>query len=89
MHRAMLAPDLIEVPRAVDTPTVCNALELAAGGYRTTTAAPKPMKPMLGDARYRPHPGEETRGASTDLGTHMQLDTAIILQPPRPCRRSS
>ena len=58
MQRAMLTPELIEVLRTVDTPTVCNALELAAGGrsaegftYGTVIAAPRPMKPVLGYAR--------------------------------------
>lgn len=54
----MLTPELIRTLRAVDTPTVCNALELAMGGrsaqgftYGTLVAAPAPLPPMLGYAR--------------------------------------
>ncbi|MCZ4314116.1 RraA family protein [Comamonadaceae bacterium G21597-S1] len=54
----MLTQSLIEVLRSVDTPTICNALELATGGrsahgftYGTLIAAPCPMTPMLGFAR--------------------------------------
>ena len=54
----MLTPELIRTLRAVDTPTICNALELAMGGrsargftYGTLVAAPTPMQPMLGYAR--------------------------------------
>ena len=54
----MLTQSLIDVLRSVDTPTICNALELATGGrsahgftYGTLIAAPCPMTPMLGFAR--------------------------------------
>lgn len=54
----MLTQALIDVLRSVDTPTVCNALELATGGrsahgftYGTLIAAPGPKAPMLGYAR--------------------------------------
>lgn len=54
----MLTDDLIKALRSVDTPTICNALELATGGrsargftYGTVVAAPAPLTPMLGFAR--------------------------------------
>ncbi len=54
----MLTPELLQVLRAVDTPTVCNALEIAMGGrtahgftYGTLVAAPKPLPAIVGIAR--------------------------------------
>jgi regulator of RNase E activity RraA len=55
---AVLTPEMVRALRLVDTPTICNALELAMGGrsaqgftYGTVVAAPKPLEPMLGYAR--------------------------------------
>src|SRR5574337_1317215 len=54
----MLTPELIQVLRAVDTPTICNALEIAMGSrvahgftYGTLVAAPKPLPAVVGIAR--------------------------------------
>jgi hypothetical protein len=54
----VLSAELVRKLRSVDTPTVCNALELAVGGRSaqgftrgTLVAAPQPMAPMLGFAR--------------------------------------
>ena len=54
----VLTLELIAKLRSVDTPTICNALELAMGGrtaqgftYGTVVAAPLPLPPMLGFAR--------------------------------------
>ncbi|NQW95011.1 MAG: hypothetical protein HQ446_13460 [Polaromonas sp.] len=54
----MLAPELSWKLRSVDTPTICNALEIAMGGrtshgftYGTVIAAPQPLPPMLGFVR--------------------------------------
>lgn len=54
----MLTPEISTKLRSVDTPTICNALELAMGGrtahgftYGTVIAAPHPLPPMLGFAR--------------------------------------
>jgi len=54
----MLAPELSRKLRSVDTPTICNALEIAMGGrtshgftYGTVIAAPQPLPPMLGFVR--------------------------------------
>jgi len=54
----MLTAELICKLRSVDTPTICNALELAIGRrsahgftYGTLVAAPQPLAPMLGFAR--------------------------------------
>lgn len=54
----MLTPEIISKLCSVDTPTICNALELAMGGrsahgftYGTLIAAPHPLPPMLGFAR--------------------------------------
>ncbi|UUZ77075.1 RraA family protein [Polaromonas sp. P1(28)-13] len=54
----MLTPELSRKLRSVDTPTICNALEIAMGGrtahgftYGTVIAAPQPLPPMLGFAR--------------------------------------
>jgi hypothetical protein len=53
----MLTAELIRKLSSVDTPTICNALELAMGGrsaqgftYGTLVAAPQPLAPMLGRA---------------------------------------
>jgi regulator of RNase E activity RraA len=58
MTAHLLSTELARKLRAVDTPTLCNALELAMGGrnaqgftYGTLVAAPSPMPPMLGFAR--------------------------------------
>lgn len=58
MSRPTLAEPLLRALRAVDTPTICNALELAMGSrsasgstYGTLVAAPHPMTPMVGFAR--------------------------------------
>ncbi len=54
----MLTPDLLRKLRSVDTPTICNALELAAGDrsaegftYGTLVAAPHPLPSIVGYAR--------------------------------------
>lgn len=54
----MLTPDLLQALRAVDTPTICNALEIAMGSrvahgftYGTLVAAPQPLPAMVGIAR--------------------------------------
>ncbi|MEZ2295184.1 RraA family protein [Variovorax sp. RCC_210] len=54
----VLSEALARKLRSVDTPTICNALELAMGGRSaqgftrgTLVAAPQPMAPMLGFAR--------------------------------------
>lgn len=54
----MLTPELICAACAVDTPTICNALELVMGSrsstgftYGTLIAAPAPLTPVLGFAR--------------------------------------
>lgn len=54
----MLTPELIQALRALDTPTICNALEIAMGGrvahgftYGTLIAAPKPLPAVVGIAR--------------------------------------
>lgn len=54
----MLTPELIRNLRSVDTPTICNALELAMGGrtahgftYGTVIAAPQPLPSVVGFAR--------------------------------------
>lgn len=53
-----LTPDLRARLCAVDTPTICNALEHVMGGrtaegfsYGTLVAAPRPLQPMLGHVR--------------------------------------
>lgn len=58
MSTLTLTAELTRKLRSVDTPTICNALELAMGGrsakgftYGTLIAAPQPMTPMLGYAR--------------------------------------
>jgi hypothetical protein len=58
MSTPLLSDALVRKLRSVDTPTLCNALELAMGGrsaqgfsYGTLVAAPQPMAPMLGFAR--------------------------------------
>jgi regulator of RNase E activity RraA len=58
MTAAMLTPDLVLKLQSVDTPTICNALELAMGGrsaegftYGTLVAAPIPMAAFVGYAR--------------------------------------
>ena len=77
----MLTPELIRKLRSVDTPTICNALELATGGrsaegftYGTVIAAPQPLPPMLGFARTArirasapsPRPPHEVRQTRLD-----------------------
>jgi hypothetical protein len=54
----MLTPELSRKLRSVDTPIICNALEIAMGGrtphgftYGTLIAAPRPLPPMLGFVR--------------------------------------
>lgn len=54
----MLTTELIRKLRSVDTPTICNALELAMGGrsaqgftHGTLVSAPQPLQSMLGFAR--------------------------------------
>lgn len=54
----MLTEDIVRALRAVDTPTVCNALEHAMGGrtaqgftYGTLVAAPQPLPAIVGYAR--------------------------------------
>ncbi len=54
----MLTDVLIRKLRSVDTPTICNALELAMGGrsaegftYGTVVAATVPMPSIVGYAR--------------------------------------
>lgn len=54
----MLTPELVRKLRSVDTPTLCNALEIAMGGrcahgfsYGTLIAAPQPLPPFVGFAR--------------------------------------
>jgi len=56
--KSVLSAELVRKLRSVDTPTICNALELAMGGrsaqgftHGTLVAAPRPMAPMLGFAR--------------------------------------
>jgi len=58
MSRPTLDEPLLRALRAVDTPTICNALELAMGSrsasgftHGTLVAAPHPMTPMVGFVR--------------------------------------
>lgn len=58
MNRATLTPDWFERVAHFDTPTICNALELARGTrdamgftYGTPIAAPVPLPPIVGYAR--------------------------------------
>ena len=53
-----LTPELVRKLRSVDTPTICNALEIAMGGrtahgftYGSVVAAPQPLPSMVGFAR--------------------------------------
>ena len=82
----MLTPELIHKLRSVDTPTICNALELAMGGrsaqgftYGTLVAAPQPLQSMLGFARTAriraaapsPRPADEMRQLRLDYYRHV------------------
>lgn len=56
--QATLTPELIRKLRSVDTPTICNALELAMGGrtaqgftYGNIVAAPQPLPAIVGFVR--------------------------------------
>ena len=77
---------LIRKLRSVDTPTICNALELAMGGrsaegftHGTLIAAPQPLAPMLGFARAAriraaapsPLPAEDVRWLRLDYYRHL------------------
>ena len=88
----MLTPELIRTLRSVDTPTVCNALELAMGGrraegftYGTLIAAPRPLAPMLGYARTAriraaapsPRPAVEARQLRLDYYRHVAGSAAL------------
>jgi regulator of RNase E activity RraA len=90
----VLTDALIADLRAVDTPTICNALELAMGGrsargftYGTLIAAPGPMTPMLGFARtariraMAPSPDPAQQQRARRLGYYRYVASASALLP--------
>lgn len=88
MHNTLLTPEWFQRVAQVDTPTICNALELAGGSrdatgftYGTPVAAPKPLPSIVGYARTMRFRAATPSPLNADDSRQLKLDYYRYVTP--------
>ncbi len=89
-----LTPDLIAALQAVDTPTICNALEIVAPARRAIGFTTEPLvcarpklPPIVGYARTATIRAKQPSELSADAMKELRL-SYLTMSPPSRCPRS-
>lgn len=88
MHDNTLPPEWFDRVAQVDTPTICNALELASGRreatgftYGTPIATPEPLPPIVGYARTMRFRAAEPSALPADESRALRLNYFRYVKP--------